>query len=80
MSERVHRSLLKTSSWRFFATIDTIIIAYFVTGSLSVASSIGVIEVFTKLLLYYLHERAWNRISFGKVSKVSVSNYKIINK
>lgn len=66
MNEKVHRSLVKTSSWRFFATIDTVVIAYLVTGSLSVASSIGVIEVFTKLFLYYLHERVWNRISFGR--------------
>lgn len=66
MTESTYRTLLKTSSWRVFATIDTIIISYIVTGSLLMASSIGVLEVFTKLILYYIHERVWNRIQFGR--------------
>ena len=66
MVERVYRTVIKTSSWRFFATIDTVIISYLVTGSLVMASTIGTIEVFTKLLLYYIHERVWNRVVFGR--------------
>jgi uncharacterized membrane protein len=69
MSEKAYRTAIKTTSWRFFATIDTFIISYLITGSLVMASSIGVIEVFTKLFLYYVHERVWNRISFGRVMK-----------
>lgn len=71
MNEKAHRSLVKTSSWRFLATADTVVIAYFVTHDLTIASSIGAIEVFTKLFLYYAHERAWNRITFGKVMMVA---------
>jgi len=66
MAERVYRTVIKTSSWRFFATIDTVIISYLVTGSLVMASTIATIEVVTKLLLYYIHERAWNRVVFGR--------------
>lgn len=52
-------SFLKSISWRVVGTIDTIIIAYFVTGKVHMALSIGFVEVFTKLALFYLHERVW---------------------
>ena len=66
MKEKAYRSILKTISWRTVGTLDTIIIAYFITGDLTMAASIGSIELFTKMLLYYFHERAWNKISVGK--------------
>jgi uncharacterized membrane protein len=55
------KSLLKTISWRIVGTIDTVVIAYLITGELGLAASIGSIEVFTKLILYYFHERLWNK-------------------
>lgn len=55
------KSLLKTISWRVVGTLDTMMIAYFLTGEVGIALSIGSIEVFTKLILYYLHERIWNK-------------------
>ena len=55
------KSLLKTVSWRVVGTIDTMVIAYFLTGEVTVAVSIGSVEVFTKLVLYYVHERVWNK-------------------
>lgn len=55
-------SLMKTVSWRIVGTIDTIIISYFFTGKLTVALGIGGFEVLSKMVLYYLHERAWIRI------------------
>lgn len=57
------RSIVKGLSWRFFGTIDTIIIAYFITGNISVAFEIGFTEIFTKMILFYLHERFWLRIT-----------------
>ncbi|MDM5272762.1 DUF2061 domain-containing protein [Sulfurovum sp. zt1-1] len=66
MKEKAYRSILKTISWRTVGTIDTIIIAYFITADPLMAASIGSIELFTKMLLYYFHERAWNKISIGK--------------
>jgi uncharacterized membrane protein len=56
------KSALKAISWRIVGTIDTMIISYFITGKVTVALSIGSIEVFTKTLLYYFHERLWAHI------------------
>jgi uncharacterized membrane protein len=61
------RSLAKAVSWRAAGTLDTIVVSFFVTGRIRLALSIGGIELFTKLCLYYLHERVWNRIRFGRV-------------
>ena len=69
MAEKASRSVAKTVSWRTVGTLDTIIISYFITGDLTMAASIGSIELFTKMILYYFHERAWNKISFGKVKE-----------
>ncbi|RXJ79870.1 DUF2061 domain-containing protein [Arcobacter sp. F2176] len=69
MAEKAYRSIVKTISWRTVGTLDTMIISYFITGDLVMAASIGSIEVFTKMILYYFHERAWNKISFGKVKE-----------
>ena len=67
MHEKPYRSVVKTISWRTVGTLDTIIISYFITGSLVMAASIGSIEVITKMILYYFHERVWNKLSFGKI-------------
>ena len=58
------KSLVKSISWRILGTLDTIAISWALTGTLSVALSIGSIEVFTKFLLYYGHERIWNSIKW----------------
>jgi uncharacterized membrane protein len=60
------RSLFKAVSWRVAGTVDTIIISFLVTGRVKLALSIGFIELFTKVCLYYLHERVWNSIRLGK--------------
>ncbi len=67
MKEKAYRSLVKSLSWRAVGTLDTMIISYFITGNLTMAASIGSIELFTKMTLYYFHERAWNKISLGRV-------------
>ena len=55
-------SLAKTTTWRITATLTTIIIAYFIIGDVEAALAIGGIEFFAKMIIYYLHERIWNRI------------------
>ena len=55
-------SLLKTLSWRIIGTLDTMLISYMLTGKLDIAVSIGGIEVVSKMILYYLHERAWIKL------------------
>jgi|TARA_B100000035_G_C20550456_1_gene357989 uncharacterized membrane protein len=60
------RHILKSVTWRIVGTLDTIIISGLITGSWEVGLAIGGIEVFSKMVLYYLHERAWYKFSkFG---------------
>ncbi|MDT0621122.1 DUF2061 domain-containing protein [Croceitalea vernalis] len=65
-SESPKRSIAKTISWRAIGTLDTILISWIVTGTLSLAFSIGIIELVTKMVLYFFHERIWNTINWGK--------------
>jgi len=76
MREKSYRSIVKSVSWRTIGTIDTIVISLFITGKLDLALAIGGVEVFTKMALYYLHERTWNRIKFGRI-KDTGSDYQI---
>lgn len=67
MIENRYRSFVKSVSWRITGTIDTFLISFIVTGKVNLALSISLFEVFTKMTLYYLHERIWNRINKGRV-------------
>lgn len=60
------RTIAKTLTWRCTATLDTFAISLLITGSLTWASSIAGLEVVTKVVLYYFHERAWNRLDWGR--------------
>lgn len=60
------RSLIKTLSWRFWATVTTILLVYGFTGRVDTAFYVGGVEIVAKLVLYYLHERVWNRVSYGR--------------
>jgi len=65
--ETRRRSFAKALSWRFFATVITMAVAYTITGELAFAAKIGLIDTSVKLLIYFLHERTWQRISYGKI-------------
>jgi len=65
-SEKPLRSVAKTISWRIVGTVDTVFISWMVTGALSLAFSIGAIELVTKMVLYFFHERIWNTIKWGR--------------
>jgi uncharacterized membrane protein len=60
------RSLTKAISWRVTGTVDTILISWLITREFKFALSIGFVELFTKIFLYYAHERVWNRLTFGR--------------
>ena len=60
------RTIYKTISWRIIATTDTFIISYFITGYFAWATAIATVEVFTKMFLYYYHERLWSRVKFWR--------------
>ena len=59
------RHLVKTITWRFIGTLDTIFLAWIVTGDPLTGLKIGLAEVITKMVLYYFHERVWYKIDFG---------------
>lgn len=65
--ETYRRSTTKTATWRTIASIDTMVLAWFFTGNIATAISIGGLEVFTKLFLYFFHERLWSNLAFGIV-------------
>ncbi|QYM78036.1 DUF2061 domain-containing protein [Horticoccus luteus] len=71
MKEKARRSLVKAISWRVTGTLDTIVISYLITGQAKWAFSIGFVELFTKVTLYFIHERVWDRLSFGRVNPAS---------
>jgi len=60
------RSFVKGVTWRFLATLTTMILVYIFTGDLSLTLGIGILEVTAKIILYYLHERAWENVTWGK--------------
>ncbi len=60
------RSIVKAIAWRVIATTTTMTIVFIVTSRLDWAGTIGALDLTIKLILYYLHERAWNKVSWGK--------------
>lgn len=65
MNETKLRSFIKGISWRLLGTIDTIVVSFILTGKFKTALSIGGVELFTKIILYFFHERIWLKIKFG---------------
>jgi len=66
MREARIRSIVKALTWRAIATSTTMALAYLVTGDLKVAGAIGAADVVIKLFFYYLHERAWGHVGWGR--------------
>lgn len=64
------RSILKGVTWRVLATATTISITYVLTGKIDLAIQVGALEFILKLLIYYLHERAWQRVPRGTIRKM----------
>jgi uncharacterized membrane protein len=74
------KSIIKSVSWRIVGTLDTMIISYFITGKISLALSIGSVEVLTKTILYYFHERLWahiHKISMIRFIKINRKKYEV---
>ena len=67
MSVKPRRHLAKAITWRIIASLTTFIIGWTVTGSLDFGMAIGAADVVIKIVLYYLHERAWYHSKFGIV-------------
>ena len=63
------RHIAKTISWRIIGTIDTVIISGLITGSWGAGLAIGGVEVISKMVLYFLHERMWYKFSKFGINK-----------
>jgi len=68
------RSLLKGLTWRVLATVTTVCVAYWILqereNAVQEALTIGGIEFFAKLGIYYLHERAWQKVPVGSIRSI----------
>lgn len=65
MSDSNARSLVKTVTWRVTGSTAAVIIAYLVTGSIGVSSTIGIAHLIVNTFLYWVHERVWSKITWG---------------
>ena len=63
--EAQSRSLAKATSWRILGSLDTFLLSWLFTSDVKAAGAIATAEVLTKMVLYYVHERAWSRIGWG---------------
>ncbi len=64
------RSLLKAITYRITGTVTTTLLVLAVTGELAVAMAVGLVEPAVKIVVYYLHERAWQRVPAGTVRRL----------
>ena len=77
MADKHYRSLVKAVSWRITGSIDTMIISFLITGKLKWALTISGVELFTKIGLFYAHERVWEKLAFGRVSEPKKPSFEI---
>jgi len=59
------RHIAKALTWRLVGTLDTFVLAWFLTGSIELGVAFSGIEIATKTILYYLHERVWYNFKWG---------------
>ena len=60
------RTFVKTISWRLTGSTATFLIAFLLIGDFAVAGTIGMTQLITNTILYYIHERLWNKIIWGR--------------
>jgi len=65
-NESKWRTIIKTASYRFWTSVFTVLLVYYYFGGIEKCLQIGGIEIGLKTLFYFFHERAWNKIKFGK--------------
>jgi uncharacterized membrane protein len=65
------RSIAKAISYRTLGSLSTALIVFFFSGDVKISAGVGALDVIAKLGLYFLHERVWNYISFGRSQQPS---------
>ena len=68
------RHVAKTITWRIVGTLDTMVIGWLITGNPITGLKIGGIEMFTKMILYFIHERIWFKLNLGLPHRDSKKN------
>jgi len=66
MTDRASRSIVKTVSWRLTGSGATFLISYAISNNVAMSGTIAIIQVTANSILYYIHERLWNRLKWGK--------------
>jgi uncharacterized membrane protein len=78
MADKHYRSLVKAVSWRITGSIDTMIITFLITHRIKWALTVSGVELFTKIGLYYVHERVWENVPLGRIKEpVNKPNFEI---
>ena len=65
--DTIVRSLVKTISWRLTGTFCTFLISFIILGDVTASSTIALIQLIFNTIMFYIHERIWNIIKWGKV-------------
>ena len=68
------RHIAKTITWRIIGTIDTMLLGWLISGDPMIGVKVGGVELITKMLLYYCHERVWYKSNFGIKDEEQKSN------
>ena len=66
--DTARRSLVKTVSWRLTGSGATFLISYAIAGNFAIASTIAIVQLVSNTVLYFVHERIWNKIGWGRIS------------
>ena len=67
------RSVVKALSWRIIATLTTAVLVFVFTRRVDIAVAIGAVEVIAKIVLYFVHERVWDKLTFGRKVATTVA-------
>lgn len=65
--DSIIRSLVKTISWRLTGTFCTFLISFIILGDITTSSTIALIQLIFNTIMFYIHERIWNIIKWGRV-------------
>jgi uncharacterized membrane protein len=66
LSDTAQRSLVKTISWRLTGSGATFLISYLIASDFTIAGTIAVVQLISNTILYFGHERVWNKIRWGQ--------------
>ena len=66
MNESNVRSIIKTITWRLTGSGATLLISYLISHNFAMSSTIALTQLLANTVLYYVHERIWNRFRWGK--------------